>query len=99
MAGTGKLYPRNTVKKIVKAHTKKGVSANVDILIFLDYALFLQELVREASIHGKLAGERGVSARSVRKVTEVRKHELIYGFFKSSRVNGSIQDSLRRFKG
>ena len=28
-----KLYPRATVKKIVKAHSKRNVSKNVDILV------------------------------------------------------------------
>ncbi|PSN68169.1 hypothetical protein BS50DRAFT_573129 [Corynespora cassiicola Philippines] len=68
MAST--LYPRGTVKKIVKAHSNRPLSKNVDILIFLNYALFMQELVKEAGIKSKQAGERGVSARSVRKVRE-----------------------------
>jgi hypothetical protein len=29
-------------------------------------------LMREASIHAKQAGEKGISARNIRKVTEVR---------------------------
>jgi hypothetical protein len=39
------LYPRATVKKIVKAHANKPLSRNVDILIFLDYVAFLEEWV------------------------------------------------------
>ncbi len=42
MAAGQKLYPRATVKKIVKAHSKRNVSKNVDVQIFLDYVLFLQ---------------------------------------------------------
>jgi hypothetical protein len=34
MAITPKLYPRATIKKIVKAHTKKHLSKNVDVLVF-----------------------------------------------------------------
>ncbi|ORY15464.1 hypothetical protein BCR34DRAFT_558858 [Clohesyomyces aquaticus] len=65
------LYPRNTVKKIVKAHADdRPLSKNVDILIFLNYELFLMELVKEASIASKQSGERGITARSVRKVRE-----------------------------
>ncbi|TVY94029.1 Inner kinetochore subunit [Lachnellula willkommii] len=71
MAAGQKLYPRATVKKIVKAHSKRNVTKNVDVLIFLDYALFLQTLMKEASINAKQAGERGISAKSVKKVTEV----------------------------
>jgi hypothetical protein len=39
------LYPRATVKKIVKAHANRPLSKNVDILIYLNYALFMQEYV------------------------------------------------------
>ncbi|KAF2085759.1 hypothetical protein K490DRAFT_67355 [Saccharata proteae CBS 121410] len=63
------LYPRTTVKKIIKAHTNRPLSKNVDILIYLDYMLFMQELVREASIASKQAGEKEISARSVRRVS------------------------------
>jgi hypothetical protein len=33
MAGGQKLYPRATLKKIVKAHSKKNISKNVDVLV------------------------------------------------------------------
>ncbi|KAL1985529.1 hypothetical protein VTN96DRAFT_7749 [Rasamsonia emersonii] len=65
-----KLYPRATVKRIVKAHSGRNVSKNADVLIFLDYMLFMQELMREASIRSRKSGEKGISARSIRKVTE-----------------------------
>ncbi|SPO03368.1 uncharacterized protein DNG_06051 [Cephalotrichum gorgonifer] len=42
MAPGQKSYPRATVKKIVKAHSNLNISKNADILIFLDYALFMQ---------------------------------------------------------
>ncbi|KAF1918039.1 hypothetical protein BDU57DRAFT_472280 [Ampelomyces quisqualis] len=64
------LYPRSTLKKIIKAHSNRPLSKNVDILIYLHYALFMQELVNEASIRSKQSGERGVSATSVRRVGE-----------------------------
>ncbi|KAF7128338.1 hypothetical protein CNMCM5793_003068 [Aspergillus hiratsukae] len=70
MAATQKLYPRGTVKGIVKAHSNRSVSKNADILIFLDYMLFMQELMREASIRSRKAGEKRISPNSVRKVTE-----------------------------
>ncbi|KAJ5619610.1 transcriptional regulator family: Histone-like TF [Penicillium lagena] len=70
MAVTQKLYPRGTVKRIVKAHSNRNVSKNADILIFLDYMLFMQELMREASIRSRKTGEKNISANSVRKVTE-----------------------------
>ncbi|PBP23321.1 Histone-fold containing protein [Diplocarpon rosae] len=70
MAAGQKLYPRATVKKIVKAHSKRNISKNSDILIFLDYVLFLQTLIKESTINAREAGERGISAKSVKKVTE-----------------------------
>lgn len=33
MAATQKLYPRGTVKRIVKAHSNRNVSKNADILV------------------------------------------------------------------
>lgn len=33
MAAGQKLYPRATVKKIVKAHSKRNMSKNVDVLV------------------------------------------------------------------
>jgi hypothetical protein len=35
MAGAQKLYPRATVKKIVKAHSRRNLSKNVDVLVRL----------------------------------------------------------------
>ncbi|KAI1825227.1 hypothetical protein F4861DRAFT_538318 [Xylaria intraflava] len=92
MAPGQKTYPRATVKKIIKAHSKCNVSKNVDVMvgleairisalrpdatdelfrlqIFLDYVLFMQTLVKEAAINSKQAGERNISAKSIRKVT------------------------------
>ncbi|KAI0974710.1 hypothetical protein F4678DRAFT_470093 [Xylaria arbuscula] len=69
MAPGQKMYPRATVKKIVKAHSNCNVSKKVDVMIFLDYVLFMQTLVKEAAIDSKQAGERNISAKSVRKAT------------------------------
>ncbi|KAF1990676.1 hypothetical protein K402DRAFT_369497 [Aulographum hederae CBS 113979] len=63
-------YPRGTVKKIVKAHSDRPLTKNVDVLIWLDYTLFLQDLMREATIKARQSGEKGVSARTIRKVRE-----------------------------
>ncbi|KAI9657036.1 MAG: hypothetical protein M1821_003202 [Bathelium mastoideum] len=70
MAASQSLYPRSTVKRIVKAHSGRTLTKNVDVMIFLDYTLFMQDLVREASIQAKQSGERGISAKTIRKVTE-----------------------------
>ncbi|KAI9874356.1 MAG: hypothetical protein M1830_009840 [Pleopsidium flavum] len=90
MAASQKLYPRATLKRIIKAHSKRNVSKNVDVLVCnpsinpsllgrintlgLGRVLVLLGrggLIREASIHAKRTGERGITARSVRRVTEV----------------------------
>ena len=120
MATAPKLYPRATIKKIVKAHSRKALSKNADVLVcvpvswlllskyyadqvyrfswitccsyrseswFSQFLLFglwkamyeggsdrligKGSLMREASIHAKQAGERGISARNIKKVTEV----------------------------
>ncbi|KAF2454412.1 hypothetical protein BDY21DRAFT_352796 [Lineolata rhizophorae] len=70
MAASTSLYPRATVKRIVKAHSNRGISKNADIMVFLDYTLFLQQLLREAAIQAKLNGERGISPQAIRKVRE-----------------------------
>ncbi|KAF3174835.1 hypothetical protein TWF106_008240 [Orbilia oligospora] len=36
-------YPRNVLRRIVKAHSGCNISKNADILIYLDYALFLEQ--------------------------------------------------------
>ncbi|KAJ5928064.1 hypothetical protein N7466_007020 [Penicillium verhagenii] len=74
MAATQKLYPRGTVKRIVKAHSNKSVSKNADILPVLGKKALTtpRRLMREASIRSRKSGEKNISANSIRKVTEVR---------------------------
>jgi histone H3/H4 len=38
-------YPRATVRKIIKGHSQKRVSRDVDALVYLDYVLFMEEYV------------------------------------------------------
>ncbi|KAL5352846.1 hypothetical protein ACLOAV_002794 [Pseudogymnoascus australis] len=94
MAAGQKLYPRATLKKIVKAHSRKNVSKNADVLVsyataaklvFLDYALFLQTLMKEAGINAKQAGDRGITAKNVKKVTEALDASQIQGLRSSTR--------------
>ncbi|QPC79869.1 hypothetical protein HYE68_010621 [Fusarium pseudograminearum] len=72
MALGKKPYPKATVKKIIKAHSNHNIKKNADVTIFLDYILFMETLVKEAAIHSKQSGERGLSARSIKKVTRLR---------------------------
>lgn len=135
MAPGQKMYPRATVKKIVKAHSKCAVSKNADVMVRLtlspnsrlqraltggllhrrcssttcysckrmfsdpefSYEMFCiyeleiddvnDRLMKEAAIDAKQAGERGISARSVKKATAV-------GFFFFSNVPLTINSLL-----
>ncbi|KAG2175369.1 hypothetical protein INT43_001016 [Umbelopsis isabellina] len=66
-----RLYSRTTVKKIVKAHNpRSSLSKNVDVMIYLDYLLFLQRLAREAD--AELLQTKGtmLQAHHLQKVVE-----------------------------
>ncbi|KAK6361686.1 hypothetical protein TWF730_005400 [Orbilia blumenaviensis] len=63
-------YPRNTLRRIIKAHAGCKISKNADILIYLDYALFLEQLVKEARIDAKATGEKQITARNVKKAKD-----------------------------
>ncbi|KAL8365309.1 hypothetical protein RB595_004220 [Gaeumannomyces hyphopodioides] len=69
MAPGQKLYPRATVKRIIKAESDCNVSKDADVTVFVDYIRFLQTVVNEAAIESKRAGEKGITPRSVKKVT------------------------------
>jgi len=72
-----KPYPRSTLKRIIHANSGLKVSKNADVLIYLDYVVFMQQLLREANLHARLANDGGngkkvaVTARDVRKVSQV----------------------------
>jgi hypothetical protein len=50
MVAGQKLYPRATVKKIVKAHSKRNVSKNVDVLVRFSTRLSRTSLTGSADI-------------------------------------------------
>jgi hypothetical protein len=43
MGSSNKVYPRATLRKILKAHSRKNISRGVDSLVYLDYVLFIEE--------------------------------------------------------
>ncbi len=45
MAPGKKSYPRATLRKILRAHSRKKVGKGVDSLVYLDYVLFIEEYV------------------------------------------------------
>ncbi|KAJ0284788.1 hypothetical protein COL940_003907 [Colletotrichum noveboracense] len=99
MAPGQKAYPRGTVKKIVKAHSNCNLSKNVDVMIYLDYVLFMQTLVKEAAIESKKSGERGITARSVKKVTAVSSSRRQLSTYITQKLIWGQQDTLTKFKG
>lgn len=69
MAATKKSYPRATIRKIVRAHSDKNVARDLDALLYLDYILFMQRLMENATRKAKEAGEKKLQAKDIRKVT------------------------------
>jgi len=66
-----RLYPRATLRRIIKAHQPHCVlSKNTDVMIYLDYLLFLNRLATESSMEATRSGERILEARHVRAVLE-----------------------------
>ncbi|KTW30538.1 uncharacterized protein T551_01821 [Pneumocystis jirovecii RU7] len=67
-----KLYPRRTLKAILKAHTpRRRLAKNIDVLVYLDYLLFLSALVRAATMHARQAGEKTLRAPYIQKTAQV----------------------------
>ncbi|CCX06508.1 hypothetical protein FPQ18DRAFT_273303 [Pyronema domesticum] len=62
-------YPRSVVKRTIKAHTGLNVSKNVDILLYLDYVLFMQELMRQANVQARKRGSATISPADLKKVS------------------------------
>ncbi|KAI5852135.1 hypothetical protein BZA05DRAFT_396939 [Tricharina praecox] len=62
-------YPRSVVKRIAKAHTGFNVGKNVDIQLYLQYKLFMQELLREADLKARKRGATRISPTDIKKVT------------------------------
>jgi len=62
-------YPRSTLKRTLKAHSPGlNVSKNADILLYLDYVLFMQEVMRQASLKSRERGSESVSPSDVNRV-------------------------------
>ncbi|KAK5075813.1 hypothetical protein LTR70_009938 [Exophiala xenobiotica] len=69
MASSRRAYPRATLRKILQAHTNKNVSRRTDTLVYLDYILFMQKLMNNATRKAKESGENRMQAKDIRKVT------------------------------
>jgi hypothetical protein len=62
-------YPRATIRKSLKAHSLKRVTRDVDAFIYLDYVLFMTELMQAAERKAREGGEKKIAARDLRRVT------------------------------
>ncbi|KAK5297510.1 hypothetical protein LTR93_002516 [Exophiala xenobiotica] len=80
MASGKKSYPRATLRKILKAHSRKKVGKGVDSLVYLDYVLFIEEseilmmtprLMQNATRKARIDGEKTIAAKDIRKATMV----------------------------
>lgn len=69
MAATKKAFPRATLRKILKAHTNKNISRDVDTLVYLDFVLFVQSLMTASVKRAKKAGEKRLAAKDIRMLT------------------------------
>ncbi|KAA8911767.1 hypothetical protein FN846DRAFT_764985, partial [Sphaerosporella brunnea] len=67
---TSSPYPRSVLKRTVKAHSGLNISKNTDVLLYLDYVLFMQDLMREASIKARGRGATTISPSDIKKVQE-----------------------------
>lgn len=61
--------------------------------------LTINRLVKEAAIHSKQSGERGLAARSVKKVTRVRCCNILKRVTKSSQIDIGCFDQIQRLSG
>ncbi|KAJ1955509.1 hypothetical protein IWQ62_005512 [Dispira parvispora] len=67
-----KLYSRSLLRKIIKTHEPQHrLSSNVDVMVYLDYLLFLSELSKEAQIVARGEGQSEVSSRHLQRAADL----------------------------
>jgi len=69
MRAKTKVYQRATLRKIVRAHSRKRVGRAIDPFIFVGYILFMEQLMSNATRKARIEGEKVVAAKDIRKVT------------------------------
>jgi hypothetical protein len=109
-----KPYPRSTLRRVLLAHTNRQhkLSPSVDILVFLDYMLFLRALVQEAELQAAVqasasfSGSVALGAASSGRVNALAGAKAKGKVVKRSSLGitaGGVrkvsQDVLRRFRG
>ncbi|KAL5629431.1 hypothetical protein BROUX41_001037 [Berkeleyomyces rouxiae] len=104
MAAGQKLYPRGTVKKIVKAHSNCNLTKNADVLIFLDYMMFMEKcafsprVFRHIGIQMSEILMRGANSRLIKEAAIETRKKGERNLTPAS-VNKVVADSLLKFKG
>ncbi|KAK9477343.1 hypothetical protein V1514DRAFT_334160 [Lipomyces japonicus] len=67
----GRIYPRSSLRKIIKSGSgNRNMGKRVDLIVYLNYILFLEELLKQANIEARQAGDKMISQRHIDKVTE-----------------------------
>ncbi|KAK9364037.1 hypothetical protein V1504DRAFT_443399 [Lipomyces starkeyi] len=68
----GRLFPRSSLRRIVKKNSKNtNISKRADVLVYLDYILFIEELLKESSIEARQAGNKVLRQRHVERAAEI----------------------------
>ncbi|KAK9332033.1 hypothetical protein V1520DRAFT_336233 [Lipomyces starkeyi] len=68
----GRLFPRSSLRRIVKKNSKNtNISKRADVLVYLDYILFMEELLKESSIEARQAGDKVLRQRHVERAAEI----------------------------
>ncbi|KAG0235002.1 hypothetical protein BGW42_005957 [Actinomortierella wolfii] len=68
-----RLYPRTTLKKIIRAHEPDmKLSKTADIKVYVVYLLFLQRVVAEAARQAQLTRDSIIQRRHVARATQVK---------------------------
>ncbi|KAJ5105188.1 transcriptional regulator family: Histone-like TF [Penicillium alfredii] len=100
MAATQKLYPRGTVKRIVKAHSNRSVSKNADILVrrnpvALQRYPMANQRVWVIDLFGLHAVYARADARGFDPFAQVRREKNI----SANTVRKVTEKTLRKFQG
>ncbi|KAK9379512.1 uncharacterized protein V2V93DRAFT_372929 [Kockiozyma suomiensis] len=67
----GRLYPRSLLRRIIKRNSKQcNISKRADVLIYLNYILFLEELLKRSNIEARQAGDKKLRQRHIERVAK-----------------------------
>ncbi|XP_046845715.1 inner kinetochore subunit wip1-like [Xenia sp. Carnegie-2017] len=65
-------FPRSRLQKIIKSYQKEiKMTKNVDILIFLNYMMFLRSLAIEANLNCQESGQKHLTGTHVENALPV----------------------------